>query len=274
MGVLVLADLFIIDKRYLSSDDFVTPKDFSSQFNKRPVDEAILADPDPSYRVLDLTVNVFNDSHPSYWHKNIGGYSPAKLQRYQEYIDRQIAPDLRTLSEALSGAQTVSEAEAALPYLESLASLNCRYIILGADNPPLRYPYARGNAWFENSDSLSTILLTSYAPDKLEYSYSSAAGGTAVFSEVYYPAGWKAALEDGTQLPVQLYDGGSDAAGSVSGGLLRCIELPAGEHTLVMSFEPQSYSRGEAISRACSILLILLVLGAAALSLWGRKLQI
>ncbi len=274
VGVLVLADLFIIDKRYLSSDDFVTPKDFSSQFNKRPVDEAILADPDPSYRVLDLTVNVFNDSHPSYWHKNIGGYSPAKLQRYQEYIDRQIAPDLRTLSEALSGAQTASEAEAALPYLESLASLNCRYIILGADNPPLRYPYARGNAWFENSDSLSTILLTSYAPDKLEYNYSSAAGGTAVFSEVYYPAGWKAALEDGTQLPVQLYDGGSDAAGSVAGGLLRCIELPAGEHTLVMSFEPQSYSRGEAISRACSILLILLVLGAAALSLWGRKLQI
>ena len=264
VGVLVLADLFLLDKRYLNAEHFTTPKDFGRQFAKRPVDEAILSDPDPSYRVLDLTVNVFNDSHPSYWHKNIGGYSPAKLQRYQEYIDRQISGDLQKLAKAISGAATVQEAEAALPYLESLASLNCRYIIVGADNPPLRYSYARGNAWFASAPG--TIALTSYAPDRLEYSCSSENGGTAVFSEVYYPAGWKARLEDGTELPVRLYDGGADELGSVAGGLLRCIDIPAGEHTLVMSFEPDSYRRGEALSRACSILLILLVLGAAALS--------
>ena len=251
VGVLVLVDLFIVDKRYLNSDDFITPKAFSSQFAKRPVDEAILADKDPSYRVLDLTVNVFNDSHPSYWHKNIGGYSPAKLQRYQEYIDRQINPDLQALSKALSGAATVQEAEAALPYLESLANLNCRYIIVGGENPPLRYPYAKGNAWFENEGD--SITLASYAPDRLEYSYESAEGGKAVFSEIYYPAGWVARLEDGSELPIGLW-----------GELLRCIDLPAGSHTLVMSFEPVSYRRGEAISRACSILLILLVLGAVA----------
>ena len=262
--VLVLADLFIVDKRYLNSDDFITPKNFSSQFNKRPVDEAILADPDPSYRVLDLTVNVFNDSHPSYWHKNIGGYSPAKLQIYQEYIDERISPDIQALSKALSGVQTISEAQDKLPYLESLASLNCRYIILGADNPPLVYPYARGNAWFDGAQG--SISLTSYSPDVLEYSYESEQGGKAVFSEVYYPAGWTARLEDGTQLPVGLYEGGSDASGAVASGLLRCIELPAGSHTLTMSFEPQSYRRGEAVSRACSILLILLVLGAVAMA--------
>ena len=186
VGVLVLSDLFLLDKRYLNSEHFTTPKDFGRQFSKRPVDEMILADTDPSYRVLDLTVNVFNDSHPSYWHKNIGGYSPAKLQRYQEYIDRQISSDLGVLAKAISGAATVQEAEAALPYLESLASLNCRYIIVGGDNPPLRYPFARGNAWW--ADGSGNIALTSYAPDMLEYSYSSAAGGTAVFSEVYYPA--------------------------------------------------------------------------------------
>ena len=100
IGVLVLVDLFLVGKRYLGPDDFVTPKAFNSQFNKRPVDELILADTDPSYRVLDLTVNVFNDSHPSYWHKNIGGYSPAKLQRYQEYIDRQLAPDIQAIAYA------------------------------------------------------------------------------------------------------------------------------------------------------------------------------
>ena len=267
--LLVLADLFILDKRYLGEDDFVSPKAFGSQFDKRPVDEMILEDKDPSYRVLDLTVNVFNDSHPSYWHKNIGGYSPAKLQRYQEYIDSRIQGDLASLSKAIGEARTVSEAEAALPYLESLSSLNCRYIIVGDENPPLRYPYARGNAWFEATRE--QIRLDSYAPDRMEYSYSSSEGGLGVFSEVYYPAGWVARLEDGTELPVELYSGGSDSLGTVAGGLLRCIQLPAGEHRVVMSFEPASYARGEAASRACSILLILLVLGSVAYSLVRKK---
>ena len=267
VGVLVLADLFIVDKRYLDGDDFVSPKSFHSQFGKRPVDEYILADTDPSYRVLDLTVNVFNDSHPSYWHKNIGGYSPAKLQRYQEYIDARIAPDISRLSKALSGAATIAEAEAALPYLESLASLNCRYIIVGADNPPVRYPYARGNAWFDGAEG--SIELSSYAPDKLEYNYSSPSGGKAVFSEVYYPAGWVARLEDGSELPIELYGGGSDELGATAAGVLRCIDLPSGAHSLVMSFEPGSYARGEAVSRACSILLILLVLGAIAYAVYS-----
>ncbi|MBQ2107237.1 MAG: hypothetical protein II475_00955 [Bacteroidales bacterium] len=291
IGVLVLVDLFLVGKRYLGPDDFVTPKAFNSQFNKRPVDELILADTDPSYRVLDLTVNVFNDSHPSYWHKNIGGYSPAKLQRYQEYIDRQLAPDIQTLSKAISGAATVQEAEAVLPYLESLASLNCRYIIVGEDNPPLRYSFARGNAWFEQTSD-DSIELTSYAPDRLEYSYTSSEGGRAVFSEVYYPAGWVARLEDGTELPIELYEGCKmeiepglqPAEGEVindicrritkwpvASDLLRCVDLPAGSHTLVMSFEPASYRRGEALSRASSILLLLLVLGAIVFKVLPKK---
>ena len=293
VGVLVLVDLFLVGKRYLGPDDFVTPKAFNSQFNKRPVDELILADTDLSYRVLDLTVNVFNDSHPSYWHKNIGGYSPAKLQRYQEYIDRQLAPDIQTLSKAISGAATVQEAEAVLPYLESLASLNCRYIIVGPENPPLRYPFARGNAWFEHTSG-DEISLTSYAPDRLEYSYTSSEGGRAVFSEVYYPAGWVAHLEDGTELPIELYEGCKmeiepglqPAEGEVindicrritkwpvASDLLRCVDLPAGSHTLVMSFEPASYRRGEALSRASSILLLLLVLGAIGLKIFPKKQQ-
>ena len=249
--VLVLFDLFAAGKRYLGADDFVSPRAFQSQFNKRPVDEMILEDTDPSYRVLDLTVSVFNDSHPSYWHKNIGGYSPAKLQRYQEFIDNTLNSEINKVYNALSGAETVGDAQDALPYCKGLAEMNCRYIIVGDDVPPLEYPYAKGCAWFETGEG--EIEMTSYAPNRMKYSYSSAEGGQAVFSEVYYPAGWKLVLDGSQELEIGVYD-----------EILRTAQLPAGSHELVMSFEPRSYAVGESVSRACSILLILLALGSIA----------
>ena len=250
--VLVLLDLGVVGKRYLNADDFVSPRAFQSQFDKRPVDEMILSDNDPSFRVLDLTVNVFNDSHPSYWHKNIGGYSPAKLQRYQEFIEQTLTGEINQIYRALGGAGTVGEAEAALPYLPGLAEMNCRYIILDGEMPPLRYPHAKGNAWFADAPDSASVALTSYAPNELRYRYSSPEAARMVFSEVYYPAGWTLRVEDtGELLPIGL-----------EGALLRTAQVPAGDHTLVMRFDPPSYRRGEAISRASSILLILAALGA------------
>lgn len=256
--LLVMFDLCFIGKRYLNHDDFVTPRSFQSQFDKRLVDEIILADTDPSYRVLDLTVNVFNDSHPSYWHKNIGGYSPAKLQRYQEYIDSHLISEINSLYSVISSAATVQEAEEALPYLEGLSKLNCRYIIVGDNVKPLRYRYAAGNAWFENEagagESADTIVMTSYAPNELRYSYSSAEGGRVVFSEVYYPEGWTLTIDDtGEELEIELTD-----------GLFRSAVVPAGEHELKMRFAPASYKTGETVSRVCSIAILLIVLAAIA----------
>ncbi len=238
--LLVLADLFLAGKRYLNAEHFVTPKDFTAQFAQRPVDKMILEDKDPSYRVVDLSVNTFNDSHPSYWHKNIGGYSPAKLQRYQEYIDAHLMQEISLAKQWLSAGKE-------LPYLEGLSKLNCRYIIVSGNQPPVRNPYARGNAWFK--DDHTPIQLFSYAPNALRYRYSSETGGEAVFSEVYYPDGWTLTLEDGTPLPITLEE-----------GILRGAVLPAGTHELEMRFAPASYARGEAVSRASSMGLILLVL--------------
>ena len=263
--VLVLLDLFPLGKRYLNSRDFVTPRDFQSQFDKRPVDEAILSDPDLSYRVLDLTVDVFNSSLPSYWHKNVGGYSPAKLRNYQDFIENTLTSEINTLYSALSSARTVQEAEESLPYLEGLAKMNCRYIIIG-DDLALRYRYAAGNAWFvpgpssggaagQEAASVSgdSIELVSYAPNELRYEYSSADGGEVVFSEVYYPVGWSLTVEDtGEVLPIEPVD-----------NILRSAVVPAGEHTLVMRFDPPSYRIGEGVSRASSILLVLVVLMSA-----------
>ncbi len=256
--LLVLVDLFIVDKRYLSSDDFITPRSFQSQFNKRPVDEAILEDTDPSYRVLDLTVNVFNDSHPSYWHKNIGGYSPAKLQRYQEFITDTLSREINALYSALSGKQTLQEMEQALPYLPGLAEMNCRYIIVGAEYPPLRYGYAKGPAWFADPEA-GEVEMLSYAPNELRYKYSSRDGGKLVFSEVYYPVGWTLKLEDsGESLEIV-----------PEGKVLRAAEVPSGEHTLVMRFDPPSYRTGEAVSRASSILILIVVLLASGFAVPG-----
>jgi hypothetical protein len=253
--------MFAVGKRYLNDDHFVTPRFFIGQFDKRPVDKAIFADEDPSYRVLDLTVNVFNDSHPSYWHKNIGGYSPAKLQIYQEYIESQLQSEISQIYSSLGKAATLEEAEAALPELEGLSKLNCRYIILNGDMAPLRYPHARGNAWFEEDGAGRRIELLSYTPNELRYRYTTPCNAKAVFSEVYYPDGWTLKVVDtGELLPISLSD-----------DVFRSAILPAGEHELVMRFAPDSYARGYRLSLICSLLTLLLAAGAIVYMVVGKK---
>jgi len=265
VGVLLVLDLFLADKRYLSEKDLITPRNFESQFDKRPVDEMILSDPDPNYRVLDLTSDMFNDAFVSYWHKNIGGYSPAKLQRYQEFIERSLISEITQVMDSVKNASTVQEAEGILPYCPGLASMNCKYFIISGNNPPVRYRYARGNAWFENGEG--RVALSSYAPNRLKYICESETGGKLVFSEVYYPKGWKLRMDGGSELPISLYDG--DAL--TPSGILRCADVPSGLHELEMSFEPDCYARGEAISRACSIAIFLVVLLALSFALVGCR---
>ena len=265
IGVLVLGNMFIVGKRYLNADHFTTPRSFEGQFAQRPVDKAILADTDPGFRVLDLTVNVWNDSHPSYWHKNVGGYSPAKLQLYQEFIESTLNGEVSQLQAALKGASTVAEAEEAVPYLPGLAALNCKYFIIDGSAAPVRNPYVRGAAWFEDdggeTSSAGEIELLSYTPNELRYHYSVDEAAKAVFSEVYYPGGWTLKVEDsGELLPIVLSD-----------GVLRSAVLPAGEHELVMRFVPDSYRQGQTLSLICSILTLLLAAGAVVFMVLSGK---
>ena len=296
--ILLAANMFAVGKRYLNADHFTTPKDFNKPFAERPVDKMILADDTPSYRVLDLTVNVFNSSVPSYRHKNVGGYSPAKLQRYQDLIDRYLSKEINGLYNAVSNAETLeavgAHMAASTPVLNAL---NTKYVVLSGDYPPLENPGAMGPAWFvrgvtpaetpaQEIDLLGnvdlrrsaiigpdfqegmgrdmatlpdgvgdedSIELLTYTPNELTYRYSASVNRLAVFSEIYYPNGWTAWLEDGT--PVQLMR---------CDWTLRAAMLPAGEHTLVMRFAPDSYRTGAAVSRACSIVLLLIVLASIA----------
>ena len=147
--LLVAINMFSVGKRYLNSGHFTTPKDFNKPFAERPVDKIILADEDPQYRVLDLTVNVFNSSVPSYHHKNVGGYSPAKLQRYQDLIDHYLAAEINGLYKAMGTAETLDDVSA---YMASgapvLNALNTRYVIVDDDYPPVVNAGAFGPAWF------------------------------------------------------------------------------------------------------------------------------
>jgi hypothetical protein len=316
---LVAIDLIPVGKRYLNASHFVTPKDFTTHYEPRPVDEMIHEDTDPNYRVLDLSVNTFNDAIQSYHHKCIGGYSPVKLQRYQDLIEKYITNEIYKVYDVVENAATIQDVEAALPELKVVSMLNGKYIILGENYSPVVNPYAYGNAWFvsdfvaaatpdeeiallEGTDLRTTavigqdfqdavknvqtdattfdmprIILSHYAPNDLRYSFSTGCERAAIFSEIYYPKGWKAWIEP------------TDATGEVRNGhyhptaegrpielfranwMLRGAIIPAGEGQLIMRFEPDSYQLGENISRASSILLILLLLAAIAGTIRFRK---
>ena len=295
--LLVLVDLFSAGKRYLNADDFLSSRNFGSQFDKRPVDEFILADDAPSYRVLDLTVSPFNDSHPSYWHKNIGGYNAAKIQRYQDLIDSYLTPEINSIYQIAGNVGTIDELGEAISCLQTLSALNMKYLILGDDMAPAVNTGAFGNAWFVDStmnvaspdealeslgkvdlrryavlepsdtdvfekygnavspaDSLSSIKMTSYAPNELRYHYSISSPEMAVFSEVYFPEGWHAWVEDtGEEVPVFRAD-----------WILRGAVLPAGEHDLVMRYDPKAVSVSATVARSSSAFLIVLLLLCAA----------
>ena len=319
--IIVAIDLFGVGKRYLNSDHFISPKNFEAQYEPRPVDEILFEDTDPDFRVLDLSINTFNSSLASYHHKTIGGYSPVKLQRYQDLIDRYITSEIKQIYDIVGKAETIQDVTDSLPYLKVISMLNGKYIILGDEYPPVENHHAMGHAWLvkdfvsaatpddeigliretdlsdtavigkdfetvqknfpvlpgttavtsdEAEKSADTITLTHYAPNELRYSFSTSTPRVAIFSEVYYPKGWKAWIE-----PTGIY-------GKVSNGhykptenaqqidlfradwILRGAILPEGEGELIMRFEPESYQVGENISRASSITLILLLLAAMA----------
>ncbi len=229
--VLVLADLFTVSRRYLNSDDFISPKAFGNQFALRAADSEILKDTDPSYRVIDLSVNTFNDSHPSWWHKNIGGYSPAKLQRYQDLIEKYIQPEISTMAASMQGIATVSEFEQVLPELPVLSALNARYIIINGDIAPARNRWAYGNAWF-----VSDAVPAATPSEELNLLGSTDLHTTAVVGEDYWDCAASLA---------GLSDGSEDEAGEALAAIASGIEASEALADSLNTIELISYSPNE-----------------------------
>lgn len=271
----VLIDLYTVNKRYLSHSSFVPrPVTAGAPIAKTQADEMILADTAMNYRVMDIP--RFYSADPSYYHKMIGGYHAAKLTRYQDLIDRH-------LSAFTNGTQTDAD-------WNVLNMLNARYVV-GMDGQPLLNPEALGNAWFVDdliyvdgadaemaalstidpahkavadkrfvdllgkttpADSTDYIRETTYAPNRLTYTYSAAGPRIAVFSEVYFPWGWHATV-----------DGEPAEIGRVN-YLLRAMQLPAGRHTIEMVFDPASIRTTDTVASISVIIIYLLCAGAIA----------
>jgi hypothetical protein len=126
--LLTLIDLWVVDRRYLSNDNFINKQAMEVPFAETAADKAILADPALSCRVFNTTVSTFNDASTSYFHKSIGGYHGAKLRRFQEMLEYHLSANNYRI----------------------LDMLNMKYIIRGSENGPMAIPNpgAMGNAWF------------------------------------------------------------------------------------------------------------------------------
>ncbi len=237
-----------------------------------------------NYRVFSLQ-NPFNNSQTSYYHKFIGGYHGAKLKKYQELIDFYIGREYQYLSTVYSenpgNGQISREISSRIPVLNML---NMKYLILNPNQPALQNPGAWGNAWFpsdvkwvatadeellalqdvnrsiaivreEYRDQLqgtytgaskASYELTDYLPNRLEYAIQVPQKQLVVFSEVYFPSGWKARIgdEELAIIPVNY--------------LLRAVELPAGNHQLVFEFDSQEVKQGQLFGMIGSLLILLL----------------
>ncbi|PKP11401.1 MAG: hypothetical protein CVU09_03795 [Bacteroidetes bacterium HGW-Bacteroidetes-4] len=287
--LLVLFDMWPVNKRYLNESHFVTTRVSNQEFQPTQADQFILKDKDPNFRVLNLTVSTFNDATTSYYHKSIGGYHGAKMRRYQELIDYHIAPSIQRIARNLQ-QENQTDYYGAISNEPVLNMLNTKFVIVSPESFPIYNPGTLGNAWYVDSlkmvdnadaeiealygfnpaveavinknfelkleqlagsqvDSSDFIRLETYKPNYLKYRSKTGTNRLAVFSEIYYPKGWHAFID------------GIPADYLRANYVLRAMVIPKGEHLIEWRFEPASYKIGKNVSYASSALLMLLILG-------------
>jgi hypothetical protein len=284
LACLVLFDLWSVDRRYLNDSNFISEKRLKLKPSQTDqiLDQYAAQFKDEDYRVFDLSVNTFNDSYPSAFHHQIGGYNAAKLRRYQDLIDFYLSRHINT---------------------DVLNMLNARYVVVpgqGGQAMVQRNPEALGNAWFVDAyqfvddpnaeilalndfnpadtaiidkcfaemvqgknlerDSNSVIVMEHqkpYNPGYVVYKTKTSKDQLAVFSEVYYAPDWRAYI-DGKPADYFRVD-----------YILRAMVVPAGEHTIEFKNEAPLFHKLDKVSLMVSILFVLVLVGS--LVIYYRK---
>jgi hypothetical protein len=273
LTLFILFDLISVNKKYVNEADFQIARKIEKPFTKSDADKIILQDKG-HYRVANFAVDLMNDGSTSYFHNSIGGYHAAKLGRYQEVFDFQIAKNNMQVFNMLNTkyfivpddqgnpqAQQNREANGNVWFVESLIavqnaneeiqvldSLNTKTMAVidwfkfgSAFKPDMKVSYSK--------DTTATIALIDYKVTSLTYQSKTASAQFAVFSEIFYDEGWNAYL-DGVLIPHYRVN-----------YVLRGMKIPSGIHTIAFKFEPKVIEKGKIVSLISYALLILISVG-------------
>lgn len=232
-----------------------------------------IAEKDKShYRIYNQPLGTFSETNTSYFKSSVGGYHAVKLRRYDDLIN-----------EYLSKMDTVK-----IPKILNMLNTKYMIFGDAEHPDAVINPNANGNAWFVSevkfvqnpneeihqigeidskktavissedknyfngkplaADSTAFLNLTKYQPNELEFKSQSKTPQLAVFSEIYYPKGWKMFV-DGTEVPY-----------IKANYLLRAVHVPAGNHTVKMLFEPAVIAKGKLFSMVSFGLFLILSL--------------
>ena len=301
LAVLVLADMFPIDKRYLNNDKFVSKEQYSKPFTASAADQYILNDNDLDFRVADITKDMFNDASTCYFHKSLGGYSGAKLRRYQDVISQYLGSELNQLR----GAKTAQDLMLSLSQQKVINMLNTKYVIFNPNAQPFPNANALGNAWVVNdirwvstpneeidaiaetnlahaaiinrefaqqvgnyqlTDSIvPEVTLEDYQPNKLTYRFRPALrqAQNANYLVVF--------SEIWTEKGWKMYVDGQEQPLLRANYILRAALIPGGEHDIVMEYAPKAYKVGNTVSFVSSLIMILGLIGALIYTFKPKK---
>lgn len=220
-----------------------------------------IADKDKAhYRIYNQTLGVTSETNTSYFKASIGGYHAVKLRRYDDVLNEYInsidsvkTPNVLNLLNAKYMVFGGPEQPQVVPNpkangnawfvsdIKFVETPNEEIKSIGViDNKKTAVVASSDKAYFDNkpvqADSTAFINLTKYEPNELEFKSQSKTPQLAVFSEIYYPHGWKVSV-DGKEVPYIKAD-----------YLLRAVHVPAGSHQIRMVFEPEVIEKGKWLS--------------------------
>ena len=291
IATLCLIDLWQVDKRYLNDEMFVPKSERDTPQQATATDMEILKDKALSYRVLNFASGAFNENNTSYFHKSIGGYHPAKLRRYQEMIDKYIAPEMQAAMQAIGSKGGVMSEVDGRKVFPVLNMLNAKYFIVplqGNATTQLQNPYAQGNGWFVDKLTYVADANAEYAEvGKIDVSHEAVAdkkfeavlGQTAandstasVVLTKYEPNSLTYTVNSakgGVVVFSEVYypgwsatiDGQPAELGRVN-YILRALNVKAGKHEVVLEFHPSSISTTETIAYVALVALLLAICAA------------